>query len=707
MTAAGAGGAIHVERHAVTPRRDPAAALRHWRARRRPRIRLKLGVAIAIPVVALALVVVVENAQVSGEAARVRRQSALVAAADGPGGLLRSLQDERNWVAVELIGQAGLVEVDVEGYDETRRRTDEALAGFRDFVDGSNQDTRTAYRSALASLDGLAGLRARIDGFDEPRTIDNAGFGDEMFEGYTAMIEPFLDAVEKIAATVEDRGLRLGAELIATSSAQVEVVANLARSTLIYSLFTDGGVDTPEEIFEISDLRAQLTSNVVTLEMNTTGPYRSEYDDELFLVFTWKLAVHSGDAIVTSTVDVEEFLEVMSVPTDRSYFGYRERVGRIARDQADQREADAARRQWIFLGFLWSIAVLTAAVVWMTTRSIARPLLSLARQTADVAHRQLPGALGDVLRTPIGSDLPAPHPEPIRADATGQIAGLANVLDKVRDAAMDLAVGQAILRRNLADALVNLGRRNQNLLLRQLALITELERNEADPAVLTNLFQLDHLATRMRRNAESLLVLGELPPAHTRSDPAGVADIVRAALGEVEDFRRVEHDLQPVRIQGRVAADLAHLLAELVENALTFSPPSERVQVLGRRVTGGYRLAIVDAGVGMSPRELEVANRRLAGTESYTVAPSKYLGHYVSGHLAGRHGIGVHVGPSPVRGVTATIGLPEALLAPGLPATTGRQAAIGPGISSERWSPDGGSARSRSSESASSTSPTS
>jgi signal transduction histidine kinase len=685
----------------VTARRDPATVMRRWRAGHRPTIRQKLGAAIVIPVVALAVVVVMENAQVTSDADRVRRQSALVAAADGPGGLLRSLQDERNWVAVELIGQAGLVEVDVEGYDETRRRTDEALTGFREFLDGSNDDTRSAYRSALASLDGLAALRARIDAFDEPRTIDNAEFGDEMFEGYTATIEPFLDAVGTIAATVEDRDLRLGAELIATSSAQVEVVANLARRTLVYSLFTDGGVDTPQEIYELSDLRAELNSNVVTLELNTTGPYRSQWDTDLFYVFTWNLAVHSGRAIDTGTVDVEAFLDIVTVPTDRSYFGYRERVGRIARAEAEQREADAARRQWAFLAFWWAIVVLTVAVVWLTTRSIARPLLSLARQTADVAHRQLPAALADVLGTPVGGDVPTPGSAPIRADADtdGQIGKLATVLDKVRGAALDLAVGQAILRRNLADA----------LLLRQLALITELERNEADPAVLTNLFQLDHLATRMRRNAESLLVLGELPPAHTRTGPVGVTDVVRAALGEVEDFRRVEHDLQATGVQGRIAADLAHLLAELIENALLFSAPSEPVQVVGRGSPAAYRIAIIDTGVGMSPRELEVANRRLAGTESFTVAPSKYLGHYVSGHLAGRHGIRIGVGPSPVRGVTVTIELPEAVLVPDPPrppGPPGHQAANGPGLSSGRCPPAGGSARSRSSESASSTPPT-
>src|SRR5262249_2350108 len=155
-------------------------------------------------------------------------------------------------------------------------------------------------------------------------------------------------------------------------------------------------------------------------------------------------------------------------------------------------------------------------------------------------------------------------------------------VNTVQDSALELAVGQAVLRRNVADSLVNLGRRNQNLLSRQLDLITELERDEADPDALANLFELDHLATRMRRNAESLLVLAEIGPPRPGGEPVRIADVIRAALGEVEDFRRVSVQAEPTTLViGTAAADLAHLMAELIENALVFSPPDRTVEVQG------------------------------------------------------------------------------------------------------------------------------
>jgi hypothetical protein len=142
-----------------------------------------------------------------------------------------------------------------------------------------------------------------------------------------------------------------------------------------------------------------------------------------------------------------------------------------------------------------------------------------------------------------------------------------------------------------------------------------------------------------------------------------IKDVVRAALGEVEDYHRVTaHGVEPATVLGSAAADLAHLIAELLENALTFSPPDQRVHVRGRRRRDGYELAIVDAGLGMAPTDLERANRRLAGIESFTVAPSKYLGHYVAGNLASRHGIGIRLDPTPGRGITASIDLPPHLL---------------------------------------------
>jgi hypothetical protein len=244
------------------------------------------------------------------------------------------------------------------------------------------------------------------------------------------------------------------------------------------------------------------------------------------------------------------------------------------------------------------------------------------------------------------------------------VADVAAALNSVQDTALTLAVEQAALRRNLTDTFVNLGRRNQNLVSRQLDFVTELEREETDPGNLRNLFLLDHLARCMRRNAESLLVVAGIERPRQWAAPVGVDDVVRAALREVESYRRVQlRDIEPVAVAGSVAADLAHLLAELVENALTTSPAERPVDIHGSRLLGGYRVAVVDVGGRLPPETIDATNRRLAGVESPTVAPSKHLGDYVAALLAARHAILVRLEALPGSGVVATVDLPADLVA--------------------------------------------
>jgi anti-sigma regulatory factor (Ser/Thr protein kinase) len=281
-----------------------------------------------------------------------------------------------------------------------------------------------------------------------------------------------------------------------------------------------------------------------------------------------------------------------------------------------------------------------------------------------MAGTRLPSAVRQILETPAGEDVVIPEVQPIKVKTRDEVSEVAAALSEVQASAVDLAVEQAVLRRNISDSYINLGRRNQNLLTRQLDFITELERNETDPDGLEGLFRLDHLATRMRRNAESLLVLAGVEPPRQWSAPVKMADVVRAALGEVEDYQRVVvRHLEPATVTGAVAADVAHVLAELIENALSFSPPDQTVEVRGRLDTSGYTVAVTDNGLGMAPADLERANRRLAGKESFTVAPSRYLGHYVAGHLASRLDVVVELQDSPAGGITARIDLPMALLA--------------------------------------------
>jgi signal transduction histidine kinase len=319
------------------------------------------------------------------------------------------------------------------------------------------------------------------------------------------------------------------------------------------------------------------------------------------------------------------------------------------------------QRNWIAItiGFL----VLAMVLLWLASRWITRPLKSLADQATAMATERLPEAVRAILDTPTDADVQVPDVEPVTVKAGGEVLEVAEALNQVQDSAVKLAVEQATLRRNVADAYVNLGRRNQNLLSRQLEFITNLENDESDPETLEHLFKLDHLATRMRRNAESLLVLAGHAPPRTWGAPVAIGDVVRGALGEVEGYQRVRlRHLDDAEVDGAAAADVSHVVAELTENALAFSPPDADVEIYGRKDDHGYVLTIVDSGIGMAAEDLDRANALISSANALTFAPSRFLGHYVVAQLAQRHGLGVHLAASPAGGLTAMIGLPPVLL---------------------------------------------
>ncbi|WP_228474018.1 sensor histidine kinase, partial [Streptomyces calidiresistens] len=226
-------------------------------------------------------------------------------------------------------------------------------------------------------------------------------------------------------------------------------------------------------------------------------------------------------------------------------------------------------------------------------------------------------------------------------------------------------------------AVVNVARRARCLVNRQLAHIDEMERRTHDPAALEELFVLDHLSTRMRRQTESLIILAGGAPTRTRRGTVPLADVVQAAIGEIEDYRRVDLVGAPrPSLPGHAATDVVHLLAELLENATRFSPVDTRVRVTDRAVTGGHLLRIEDAGSGMSPADLEIAGARARGarTPGEDLPPGgDRLGLFVVGRLARRRGLLVDFRSSPHRGTTVSVLLPGALLtAPDAPFPSSR-----------------------------------
>ena len=323
-----------------------------------------------------------------------------------------------------------------------------------------------------------------------------------------------------------------------------------------------------------------------------------------------------------------------------------------------------------FVGKVLLFGALGAALLALTTlllavrvrRSIVRPIRGLAAQAKSVASHDLPEAVDAVSELP--ADAPVPRLKPFEVETKDELADLAESFNSVQDAAVDLAADQARTRRVVSENLVNIARRNQALLGRTLGFITTLEQGERDPEVLDNLFRIDHLATRMRRNAQSLLVLAGAEPTRLWAAPVRIGDVVRAALSEVENYGQVEiGDVGDVVITGAVAPEVSHLLAELLENATSFSPPTTTVTVVGRTVPDGHQLAIFDYGLGMSPDDMAAANARLNQVSSLDREANKMLGFQVVARLAARHDIKVMLTTTPGgTGVTAIVRLPKSLL---------------------------------------------
>ncbi|MER7989119.1 nitrate- and nitrite sensing domain-containing protein [Streptomyces noursei] len=337
-------------------------------------------------------------------------------------------------------------------------------------------------------------------------------------------------------------------------------------------------------------------------------------------------------------------------------------LGSDIKDRATELEDEAARTLALFAALAVGSVLALGALAVGAARSVAGPLGSLTRQAREVADERLPAA---VARVQNESGKPEPlQPLSVPRGAGTEVQQLADAFDQVQQAAYDLATEQAVLRRNGTESLVNLGRRNQNLVRRQISFINKLEHEDADPTTLANLFELDHLATRMRRNAESLLVLaGEASP-RTWATPLSVTDVIRASLSEVEDYRRVKlRRVDAAFLSGTVVSEISHLLAELIENALNFSPPDTDVEVEGRRTSAGYLVAIVDHGTGMDAQAMAEANVRLSGAASFMAEPTRFLGHFVVGALARKCGIEVRLGEAPAAGTVARVLIPAAHLA--------------------------------------------
>jgi signal transduction histidine kinase len=318
------------------------------------------------------------------------------------------------------------------------------------------------------------------------------------------------------------------------------------------------------------------------------------------------------------------------------------------------------------------LGLLVLLVSTIVARSLIRPLRKLRADALDVAGQRLPEMVRRLSQSE-GAD-EGVEIEPIGVTSTDEIGEVARAFDQVHREAVRLAADEAMLRGNLNAMFINLSRRSQSLIERQLSLIDSLEQSEQDSGRLSSLFRLDHLATRMRRNSENLLVLAGHEVTRRWSQPVALVDVLRAAISEIEQYERVVLNVQPgIVVGGKAVNDVVHLVAEIVENATTFSPEDTQVYVSGQPLSsGGVLLDITDNGVGISDQEMSHANWRLDNPPVVDVAVSRRMGLFVVGRLAARHGVRVRMRHAQAGGLTALIWLPDTVAAPEVAPPLGR-----------------------------------
>lgn len=565
--------------------------------------------------------------------------------------LVQVLQEERGLASGLLGGDVGFR----PDLPPSRAKVDAQLARLaaqaRVSVTGAD-----GVRAALAQMDGLDAVRAKVDAREMSR--------DEAFTYFTGRINA-LSSVDFGLSRSDDPALRREAAALGALSELKEYSAQ--GRAFLSGVFSAGGFH-PGEYAQYALIAANGTS-AWQRTLSFCGPAQRLLAMQAMnsgaaseTLYFEGVALNAADGRLIQ-VDPQSWWSALTTVLD-DMWGLQQSFGADIRQQAQMLENGATRRLGLLLGMV--LVCLVGAVVLMVVaaRSITGPLAGLAAEADALASQRLPDAVSRAQSAAEDEQASPPVPVRVPTRASAEIHSVAEALDRVQATAYTLATEQAMLRRTTTDSLANLGRRNQNLLRRQIGFITKLEQEETDPSGLANLFELDHLATRMRRNAESLLVLvGEASPRRW-SAPLPIADVIRAAVSEVEEYRRVSlRRIDDAHVAGGHVTGVAHMLAELLENGLAFSPPDQDVEIQGRHLGSRYLIAITDQGVGMDSDDMARANARLRGEENFLMAPAKFLGHYVVGHLARQMSVEVQLGPSPVTGVTARVVLPASVLA--------------------------------------------
>ncbi|MEU4405014.1 nitrate- and nitrite sensing domain-containing protein [Streptosporangium sp. NPDC023963] len=661
-------------------------ALKNWR------VRSRLVALIVIPTVA-AIVLgglrVTTSISSAAEYERVRATAELTA---GLSDLVDELQLERDLSARHVAGgrQASSRASVRKQYESVDRVAGEVSP----LVNRAMADSGLLESLGARGQTELTQIRRRIDELKSLRELA-AGTATQVpaqptIAMYSRTIADLLALHDEIIQGVSDQDLTGSAAAFAALTRAKEQAsrerANLTAALVVREFSAEG-------LNAMLAARAQFDSELATFRSEASIQQRQLYDDTvssqkkdraaatraraIFLALNGRPLVNV-DVSKSGLNDLPSWFDSSTHIIERMRV-VEEQVARTLITQSSDLQASEQRGALIAAGLSGLLLLLVLIVTAVMARSLVRPLRKLRTEALSIAGQRLPETVQTMRES---GEASAADITPIGVASDDEIGEVARAFDEVHREAVRLAGQEATLRSNVNSMFVNLSRRSQTLVERQLSLIESLEQGEQDEGRLGSLFRLDHLATRMRRNSENLLVLAGQEPARRWSQPVPLIDVVRASLSEVENYERVDLQLSAgVSVVGTSVNDVVHLVAELVENAISFSPRETKVIVSSNRIDGGgVMVSVTDIGIGMTAEELSQANWRLANPPVVDVSVSRRMGLFVVGRLALRHGIRVQLRQQDSGGLTAMVLLPENLLA-----VTNRPGGTSPSMQSGDW----------------------
>ncbi|MEV0694410.1 nitrate- and nitrite sensing domain-containing protein [Streptomyces sp. NPDC050388] len=629
-------------------------------------IRRKIVALLLVPLVSLTAIWGFATVFTGRSVTQLFRVSAAVEDIGYPiGETVRVLQQERRQTLVHLADPRA--SDTLSALRTTRTATDGVIAKVRenagdpDVRDGLSTGGEDRLTAVLDAFDGIDSLRGSVEQGTMNR-VEALGQYNLLVDSCYALLAS-LDGIDNVEMGQQGRALlnlSRARELLAREDA-------LLGSALVV------GTLSRAEVRDISDLVAQRT-----LLYDIALPQLPAADRDRYESF-WKNAASAPlrvaeEAAVSSGTGPPHGITAKS--WDTAAGRVLEELGTL-NEQADDRYQDRVHpvamdviTRAVVAGVLGLVALLVSLVLSVRIgRGLIRDLRQLRLEAHEASGVRLPSVMR---RLSAGEQVDIETEVPRLEYDRNELGEVGQALNTLQRAAVEAAVKQAELRSGVSEVFVNLARRSQVLLHKQLTLLDSMERRTEDTEELADLFRLDHLTTRMRRHAEGLVILSGAAPSRQWRKPVQLMDVVRAAVAEVEDYERIEvRRLPRVAVTGPAVADLTHLVAELLENATVFSPPHTAVQVLGERVANGFTLEIHDRGLGMAAEALLDANLRLAETPEFELSDTDRLGLFVVSRLAQRQNVRVSLQPSPYGGTTAVVFIPDALLTDDVPDTNG------------------------------------